>query len=671
MAPVLPRMFMGSSLSLATVGLQEDSLDATARDTVVYHTLSAATPRLSLFPFDDFLSGCPLAGLAKTSPPARSSMSFVHLALASTLFAFGSQAVHARFASIQFSPLEQCGNFTVAFSGGKLPQALPLSLTVVPFNLTPIRIGIADMAWDNTTLKGAAFTFLPLPAGTQFVASLDDANGHSAAFVSDVIKVQSSDNTTCLPTIQTTPARYTFDESISQCRDFHVTYDASTVSTPPKVRAFLPRTFAFPLAQDNSTSTAGNTSFVANLFRGQQTVLMASDDTGYLQSTNLLSVEGDSLSPKGCLPQFPASNQTTQMVANNSTASGTVGQGATKTTLSKTAIVAIVLVCVGTISGLMGAMIWFLCRERRRVKMKEAEDIEDSFLIVSGKRGSNRRTDGEKTFSQTSQDLPSAPPMAITYFSSTSPVPRAPPLTLQRGSRTSDIRVSGADRGSNYSGYSRHSSGFIRDPVYTDANLDLLEPTSASYASSSVPTRGGRSTPAGLPISQIPVPIATPSPTYIAPLRVPTVMIERSQGLRSPRSPRSPTDSLSSDEIEHILDMATMYGAPTSPLGSVRSDAYRDSIMSASGYGGRSDRADENATIASVSSQRMGTFLRPSPASTPMRMPSPNGLLTPDTARGPPLVPLPSSPVPSPLTSPTGSQFALAGGHLSSAFLHI
>lgn len=591
-------------------------------------------------------------------------MSFVHLALASSLFAFGSQAVHARFHSIQFSPVEQCGNFTVAFSGGNLPEALPLSLTVVPFNLTPINIGIANMAWDNTTLEGAAFAFLPLPAGTQFVASLDDANGHSTAFVSDVIKVQPSDNTTCLPAVQTALSRYTLDESISQCADFHVTYDASAISTPPKIRAFLPRTFAFPLPLDNTTSAAGNASYVADLFRGQQTVLMVSDDTGYRQSTNLLSVEGDSMSPTGCLPTFPASNQTTQMNANNGTGNGNstsnLGQGAAKATLSKAAIIAIVLVCVSTIGGLLGAMLWFLCRERRRVKQKLAEDVEDSFLIVSGKRGSNRRADGEKTFSQTSQDLPSAPPMAVTYFSSTSPVPRAPPQTVQRDSRTGgdfNFRISRVDRGSNFSGYSRRSSGFIRDPVYTDANLDLLEPTSASYASTSV-LQKGRVIPT-LPISQIPVPIATPSPTYTAPLRIPTVMIERSQGPltlpRSPRSPRSLTDSLSSDEIEHILDMATMYGAPSSPLGSSRSNLYRDSV--ASGYGGRSDRADENATIGSISS-RGNVFLRPSPASTPVRLASPNGLLTPDTARGPPQVPLPSSPVPSPLTSPVVSQFA-------------
>lgn len=328
----------------------------------------------------------------------------------------------------------------------------------------------------------------------------------------------------------------------------------------------------------------------------------------------------------------------------------------------RAAIIAIVLVCIATIGGLLAAMIWFLCRERRRVKQKQAEDIEDSFLIVSNKRGSNRRMNGEKTFSQTSQDPPSAPPMAVTYFSSLSPIPREPPLTLQmdrrsrgsRGSRTSEIRVSGGERGSNYSGYSRQSSGFVRDPLYTDANLDLLEPTSASWISPRFPSKG-RATPS-LPMSQIPVPLSTPSPTYAATNRLPSVMVQRAQTLRSPRSPRSPTDSLSSDEIEHILDMATMYGAPTSPMGSARSIAYRDSQIS--GYGGRSDRADENATIASVSSQRMNTFLRPSPASSPVVLTSPSGLLTPDTARGPPQVPLPSSPVPSPLTSPTGSHFA-------------
>jgi hypothetical protein len=304
---------------------------------------------------------------------------------------------------------------------------------------------------------------------------------------------------------------------------------------------------------------------------------------------------------------------------------------------TRSAIAAIALVCASTVGGLLLAMVWFLCRERRRLKQKRQEDIEDSFLIVSNQRGGNRREDYGKTLSQASEH--SAPQMAITYFSS-SPVsiPRPPPQSLQRP----DVpRISVVDRAS---GYSRRSSGFIKDPLYTDANLDLMEPTSASYQS----VLKGRVT-SPTTISQIPVPLASPSPTHTSSHRLPTRTITQSQ------PPPSPTDTLSSDEIEHILDMATMYSDPLSPMGSMRSNANRYSMSSS--YIVRSDKADENATIASVSTRRMDTFLRPSPASTPRLTPSPTSLLSPNTARGPPQAPLPSSPVPSPLPSPTESQF--------------
>ncbi|KAI0693226.1 hypothetical protein BC835DRAFT_1416054 [Cytidiella melzeri] len=563
-------------------------------------------------------------------------MAFVLLALASILFAPGPQVVHARFASINFSTVEQCGNFTVRFSGGRMPAALPLSLTVVPFNLTPISIGIANSAWDNTTLQGAAFTFLPFPAGTEFVASLDDANGETAALVSDVIQIQQSDNATCVATASnSTSRRYTVDQSISQCEDFKVTYNASVTPVFPTIRAFLPKSSSILVNQSTAASTAGNVSYTMDVARGQQAVLILSDDSGFMESTNLLTVGGDTSSPTGCLP---AKNQTKP----DSDQGQSNDQSATKRSLSKAAIIAIALVCFGTIGGLIFAMVWFVCKERRRVRQKRQEDIEDSFLIVSNKRGDNRRADGEKTFSQASQDIQSAPPMTVTYFSSSAvPTPRPPPLTLQRPAG----RISRVDRGS---GYNRRSSGFVKDPLYTDDNLDLMEPTSASYT----PALKGNSRPS-ITLSQIPVPLLSPSPTDSGLSPFPSLVVQRMG------APQSPTDTLSSDEIEHILDMATMYSGPMSPMASIRSGLYRDSTTS--GFVVRSDRADETASIGSSSTRRMDAFLQPSPVPTPSRSmmsTSPTSLLTPNTARNPPHAHIPSSPVPSPLTSPTGSHFA-------------
>ena len=166
-------------------------------------------------------------------------MTFPHLALASTLLAFGPQVVLS-FNSISFSAVQQCGNFSVQFSGGKLPTSLPLVLTVVPFNLTPISIEISSSSWNSVTLSGAAFTFLPFPADTQFVASLDDSNGIGTGPVSDIIRIDSSGNSSCLSN-NTPPPRYTISDSLSQCEDFYVKYDPTVVDSAPVVRAFVPK----------------------------------------------------------------------------------------------------------------------------------------------------------------------------------------------------------------------------------------------------------------------------------------------------------------------------------------------------------------------------------------------------------------------------------------------
>ena len=240
--------------------------------------------------------------------------SFVLLALASIIVAFGPPAVLSRFESITFSTVQQCGNFTVLFSGGKPPAALPLSLTVVPFNLTPISIGIADSAWNNTTFKGAAITFLPFPAGTEFVASLDDANGNGAASVSDVIKIEPSADSTCLKNIAIPAKRYTVDQPLSQCEDFVVTYDPSLVETPPNIRAFSPRESSFAVNETlMQESYPGQTLYTMDAFRGQQVVLMFSDDAGTREATGLLPVGGDTSSPSGCFPEVANSTQNSYM----------------------------------------------------------------------------------------------------------------------------------------------------------------------------------------------------------------------------------------------------------------------------------------------------------------------------------------------------------------------
>ncbi len=231
------------------------------------------------------------------------------ISFASLLLAFGPPVVLSHFKSITFSAVQQCGNFSVNFSGGQVPSSLPLTLTVVPFNSTPIFIEIPISSWNTTTLTGASVTFLPFPADIEFVASLDDANGVGTGPVSDVIRVDPSDNSSCIPQVSSTPAsRYTVDTPFAQCAPVDVRYDTNIVDTPPTIRAFVPRNASFFLNQTDVSNTAGQASFTMDALQGQQVVLLLSDDAGFKGTTDLLAVGGNSSSPTSCLPT-PMSRQ--------------------------------------------------------------------------------------------------------------------------------------------------------------------------------------------------------------------------------------------------------------------------------------------------------------------------------------------------------------------------
>lgn len=265
-------------------------------------------------------------------------MSFVPLALASIFLALGLPVVLANFDSITFSPVTQCGNFTVLFTGGKPPAALPLHLTVVPFNATPISIGIADSDWDNATLTGAAITFLPLSAGTEFIASLDDANGNSAATVSDVIKISPANDSSCLPAPSfRSTQRYTVQQPVSQCQNFAVTYDPSVVTAPPIIRAFVPRNTSFAVNPSGTIDPAGQTSYVMDGFRGQQVVLLLNDTAGVQQTAGPFTVGGDSSSSSACLPSTfaPLTNQAHKSQSHNKPHGSGNNGSSSKAALSK------------------------------------------------------------------------------------------------------------------------------------------------------------------------------------------------------------------------------------------------------------------------------------------------------------------------------------------------
>ncbi|KAI5119197.1 hypothetical protein M0805_004452 [Coniferiporia weirii] len=162
------------------------------------------------------------------------------------LLAVFTQAVYCGFSTVSFSTIEQCGSFQVNFTGTQAPGS-PLSLTIIPFSSYPIIIPLSSSNWDNTSASGTVkVTFLPFSAGTQFVASLDDGDGGDSSLVSDVIAVQNSNNTSCLPDKQNSKVVQFYDIHglLNQCSHFNVSFNASEITRAPTIRAFLPRYFS-------------------------------------------------------------------------------------------------------------------------------------------------------------------------------------------------------------------------------------------------------------------------------------------------------------------------------------------------------------------------------------------------------------------------------------------
>jgi hypothetical protein len=216
---------------------------------------------------------------------------------------FAPRCALSVFQFVAYSRVSQCGPFNVSFWGGQLPVALPLTFTVIPFNSTPLAFVVPDSAWDNSTSSGSYATFLPLPAGVSFLASLDDAAGNSAALISDVTQVLPSTNTSCISSDTAAPAPFQLvNDAVSQCLPFSVSVARNTSSQDHRLstRAFIPTSLSFELQWTSFRTSQGVDTFtyIMNTAEGLHIVLLFDDGQGNRQASDLLSVGSG---PSGCL----------------------------------------------------------------------------------------------------------------------------------------------------------------------------------------------------------------------------------------------------------------------------------------------------------------------------------------------------------------------------------
>ncbi|KAH8114325.1 hypothetical protein DFH11DRAFT_205508 [Phellopilus nigrolimitatus] len=307
--------------------------------------------------------------------------------------AFSTQIVFCIFNSVSFSSIEQCGPFRVNFSGGQAPIS-PLSLTIVPFSANPLSIPIPLGSWDNASANGTAeVTFLPFNSGTQFVASLDNGNNESTGLVSDVIEVQSSKTSSCLPPKQKGTDFYDIKGDLNQCSHFNVTFNPSQIRSAPTIRAFLPRSITFTVNASGSpistipegklgTSKNGNggdgtnkshnnsnqhynvssKEYILDIPHGLQAVLLLNDGVGHQETSKLFTAGGDTSSSSGCFKEsfnvgLPQPSQSVEASASTS-----------KKILSRTAAIIIGVLCGTIFIILSGVTLFVLNRKRERIK---------------------------------------------------------------------------------------------------------------------------------------------------------------------------------------------------------------------------------------------------------------------------------------------------------------
>ncbi|KAF7346586.1 hypothetical protein MSAN_01886800 [Mycena sanguinolenta] len=281
--------------------------------------------------------------------------------------ALGPQVVLGSF-KFTLSPVVQCEPVNITFSGsGANNHSVPTTFTIFPLqdNAEPIEIPIPNGATNST---GIQLTFIPLPADTLFIASLDNINGPKPT-VSDVTRVQNSTTGGCF---QTNPSPVTFyqpDEELSQCEDFTVTYNTSVA---PNITAFVPLVGAFPVFPSN-VSTISSTlettvaSYTADIVREVSVMLLLDDQQGHRQTTKLITVSGDSSSPKTCF---------------NTTSSKDSTPKASATPVSKLPQSAIIGISVGAaVVGLLAIfLLIYMLLARRRNRRVSHMDFDPALL---------------------------------------------------------------------------------------------------------------------------------------------------------------------------------------------------------------------------------------------------------------------------------------------------
>lgn len=230
---------------------------------------------------------------------------FIHASLMLSLF--GTQIVSATLKFNLTTEAQQCEPFTIGFSGsGDLTPLPPATLSILPFNSTAIFVPI-----PNPELSpGIDLSFLPIPAGSDFVTSIDDGSGENLIKVSDILRVLPSPtgNSSCTPS--PSPRKFSLNATtVSQCEEMVIRYNASAVARSPTVRLYNPTGSSTELNQTSDDPVKGIAKYLVSFSRGKSVMFLLDDGVDVHETTPLLTskssysvhvVSSISSSSRGC-----------------------------------------------------------------------------------------------------------------------------------------------------------------------------------------------------------------------------------------------------------------------------------------------------------------------------------------------------------------------------------
>ncbi|KAG6833438.1 hypothetical protein H0H87_006804 [Tephrocybe sp. NHM501043] len=231
-------------------------------------------------------------------------MVFSFAVLVFGILTIGPQVVLSLNFTFTLSEVKQCEPVSITIVGNSTVHTTsPTSLTLVPFNSTPVSIPISDAPSNISSVSVAS---VPFAAGTRFLASLDDASGENLAKVSAVVEVLPSPtgNATCLPKAEHTVTTRNFilnNSTFSQCENFTITYNHAAISRAPSIRALSPEGPSHLLNLANEDSSTETATYLLSFKRSKVVVLIYDDGMGHTESSVIMTVAGDSSSTEGCL----------------------------------------------------------------------------------------------------------------------------------------------------------------------------------------------------------------------------------------------------------------------------------------------------------------------------------------------------------------------------------